>query len=212
MRISQIKNTVMPKTGFRLDKRKLDAKLKKLAEIPATVFKLEVSDFTRKSLSKEMRNTQVRPLGLIRFNQIEKPHRRNQYDRWMDQGGNPDGSISRREFLADRAPARFLFQLSWVQVAYSLGLNIPVSANVLSATTRNHNDPEPQKGYGQWRGGKNVFSAVIYNPFLETPRRLFKDFMGSEILGDAMRENQPVFKRAVDRKLKRVAYAIIQSE
>ena len=199
----------MRNAGFTMDVSGMRRKAKALASIPAKAFKKQIEDFTRKSLVKAMRRTPVRSLDVIRLNQIEK--KGNQYDRWMQHGGNRDRAISRKQFLADRAPARFLFQLSWVQVGSSLGLSIPASANIMSATTRNHNEPEPERGYGQWRGGDVRYSAVIYNPFLDAPPRTYKPFTGAQILGDAMRENYPVFQRACDRQLKRIAYAIAKS-
>ena len=162
----------------------------------------------RPALNTAKRNTPVRDLSVIRENQIAKPN--SQYNIWQDRGGNRDG-ITKAQFLADRAPARFLFQLSWVQVGYSLGVNVTASAQVLAATTRNHNEPEIPRGYGQWRGGGLVLTAVIYNPFLAGPPRMYKPFDGNKIIVDALTEQKPVFARAVDRKLKRALNTIFSA-
>lgn len=188
-----------------MDVTKMRRKAEKLAAIRATLFKPEIEGFTRKSLAKACRNTPVRPLDDIRFNQIEKPN--SQYNQWRSHGGQ---GIEKRDWLAARAPARFLYQLSWYQVATSINLSFPVSANILAATTRN--DEEPDRGYAQWRGGNHKLSVAIYNPFLETPQRKYKDFMGSEILKEATDSNRPVFLRAVERKFKRATYAIMHSD
>jgi hypothetical protein len=172
-------------------------------QVRALAFKGEVSDFTRQSLSLACKTTPTRELDVIRYNQIEKKN--SQYDLWQQHGGT---GVTQRDWLASRAPARFLYQLSWVQVAYSAGLSFPVSANVLAATTRNPDEPEPQRGYAQWRGGKFTLSVAIYNPFLETPQREYKNFMGSEILGAAMEKKRPQFIKRVERQLKRILYAI----
>lgn len=181
-------------------RKKLDA----LAKIRADWFKPEiVNNLLRPSLNKSKAATPVRDLETIRSNQIEKPG--NQYDQWRAHGGH---GVTRQQFLADRAPARFLFQLQWVQVGYSLGVNVTASAQVLSATTRNHNEPEIPRGYGQWHGGENKFTASIRVPFLDEPPRKYKPFTGQQILVPIMQAQRPVFQRACERKLKRIAYAI----
>ncbi len=195
----------MRNSGFKLDTKQLLGKLAKAGRIKAALFKPEISNyFLRPSLNKAKAATPVRELSVIRENQIGKP--RSQYARWQAQGG--DHGVSRSQFLADRAPARFLFQLQWVQVGYSLGVNVSASASVLSATTRNHDEPDIPRGYGQWHGGNVKLSASISVPWLDEPPRKYKPFTGVEIITPIMQSQKPVFERAVGRKLKRTLMAI----
>lgn len=188
-------------TGFRIDVSKMRRKVEALKAIPATVFKPEVMDFTRKGLAKASTATPVRDKDVITDNQAK------QWAMWRGQGGS---GISRRDFIASRLPARFLYKASWGQVARSLGLYFSESADVLSAHTRRNPEEDPPKGYGQYRGGKTAFSVVIYNPFLETKSR-YKNFTGKEIIGDAMESGKEQFQKRVDAKMRRVVYAIMHS-
>ena len=193
-----------------MDISELRRKQKLLAAIPARIFKPELTNnLLRPSLNKAKRETPVRDLALITENQIGKPN--CQFNAWEARGGNTDRAITRRQFIADRAPARFLFQLQWVQVGYSLGINVTASAQVLAATTRNHNEPEIPRGYGQWHGGDVKLTASISVPWLDEPARKYKPFTGREILLPIMAAQYPVYKRACDRKLKRVVMAIAHS-
>jgi hypothetical protein len=198
----------MRNSGFKMDMSGIRRKQKELAAIPARIFKPEISNYLlRPSLNKAKRATPVRDLGIIRYNQIEK--RRSQYDQWLENWGA--GDITRRQWLADRAPARFLFQLQWVQVGYSLGVNVTASAAVLSATTRNHNEPDIPQGRGQWHGGQTKLTASISVPFLDAPERKYKPFTGQGILAPIMAAQFPVFNRACARKMKRAVAAIARS-
>ena len=198
----------MRNSGFKMDMSGIRRKQKELAAIPARIFKPEISNyFLRPSLNKAKRATPVRDLGIIRYNQIEK--RRSQYDQWLENWGA--GDITRQQWLADRAPARFLFQLQWVQVGYSLGVNVTASAAVLSATTRNHNEPDIPQGRGQWHGGQTKLTASISVPFLDAPERKYKPFTGQGILAPIMAAQFPVFNRACARKMKRAVAAIARS-
>lgn len=191
-----------------MDMSGIRRKQKELSQIPARLFKPELQNyFLRPALNKAKKETPVRELSVIRDNQIGKPN--SQYNQWQAKGGGH--GVTKAQFLADRAPARFLFQLQWVQVGESLGINVQASANVLSATTRNHNEPEIQRGYGQWHGGDTKFTASISVPWLDEPRRKYKPFTGEEILTPIMRAQFPVFNRACERKMKRVVHAIANS-
>lgn len=190
-----------------MDMSGIRRKQKELAAIPASIFKPEISNYLlRPSLNKAKAATPVRDLATIRDNQIGKPG--NQFERWRARGGS---GVSKAQFLADRAPARFLFQLQWVQVGYSLGVNVTASANVLSAQTRNHNEPEIPKGYGRWHGGQTKLTASISVPWLDEPPRKYKPFTGQQILTPIMQAQFQVYKRACDRKMKRVVHAIAHS-
>ena len=193
-----------------MDMSGIRRKQAELAAIPASLFKPEISNrFLRPSLNKAKAATPVRDLALIRENQIGK--KRSQYAAWMANGGNRDGGVSKAQFLADRAPARFLFQLQWVQVGAALGIGVTASANVMNAQTRNHNEPEIPRGYGQWHGGKNKLTASISTPWLDEPERKYKQFTGTGILTPIMQAQFPAFNRACERKMKRVVAAIARS-
>ncbi len=194
------------KSGLRIDVSQAVKKLKLIkSKIKASLLKPELqNNLLRPALNTAKRNTPVRELATIRENQIGKPN--SQYAQWQAKGG--DKSVTKPQFLADRAPARFLFQLSWVQVGQSLGVNVTASAQVLAATTRNPNEQEIPRGYGQWRGGDKVLTAVIYNPLVAGPARKYKPFDGTALITDALTAQKPVFNRACERKLKRAVHAI----
>lgn len=190
-------------TGLRVDSTKLKQKLGKLRQhLRAERFLPDVLDYTRKCLATSSRMTPVRELSVIRENQIGKPT--SQYDRWQQQGGR---GVSRSAFLGSRAPARFLYRASWGQCARSLGLYINESSDVLSSHTRRNPEEQPPQGYGQVRGGKNVISVVIYNPFLEIPSR-YKPFSGRQIMADALAKHRPNFVRKVQSRMRVICYAI----
>jgi hypothetical protein len=198
----------MRNSGFKMDMSGIRRKQRELAAIPARIFKPEISNyFLRPSLNKAKAATPVRDLATIRENQVGKPN--SQYAKWKARGGGK--GVTKAQFLADRAPARFLFQLQWVQVGYSLGVNVTASANVLNAQTRNHNEPEIPRGYGQWHGGQTKITASISVPFLDAPERKYKPFTGQGILTPIMAAQFPVFNRACARKMKRVVAAIARS-
>ena len=197
----------MRNSGFKMDMTRMRRKQRQLANIPARIFKPElVANLLRPALNKAKRATPTRELEVIRENQIGKKN--SQYNQWRAAGGH---GVTKGQFLADRAPARFLFQLQWVQVGYSLGINVTASAAVLAATTRNHDEPEIQRGYGQWHGGETKFTASISVPWLDEPKRKYKDFTGQGILLPIMNAQFPVFNRACERKMKRVVHAIAKA-
>lgn len=193
----------MKKTGFRIDVSTLRKKLAALKQIPASNFKPDVMDYTRKTLGTASRITPVRSYQLIKTNQIVKPY--CQYVQWSLNGGY---GKSRAQFLAGRAPARFLYKASWGQLARSLGLQIPESAQVRNAKTRRKPEVIPPRAYGQIRGGKRIFSVAMYNPFLAIPSR-YKDFTGEEIISEAQKKHEAQFRRKVNKRLKVTLYAIM---
>jgi hypothetical protein len=198
----------MRNSGFKMDMSGIRRKQRELAAIPARIFKPEISNYLlRPSLNKAKAATPVRDLATIRENQVGKPN--SQYAKWKARGGGQ--GVTKPQFLADRAPARFLFQLQWVQVGYSLGVNVTASAAVLSATTRNHDEPDIPQGRGQWHGGETKLTASISVPFLDEPERKYKPFTGQGILTPIMAAQLPVFNRACERKMKRVVAAIARS-
>jgi hypothetical protein len=198
----------MRNSGFKMDMSGIRRKQKELAAIPARIFKPEISNYLlRPSLNKAKAATPVRDLATIRENQTGKPN--SQFAQWKARGGGQ--GVTKAQFLADRAPARFLFQLQWVQVGHSLGVNVTASAAVLSAVTRNHDEPDIPQGRGQWHGGQTKLTASISVPFLDEPERKYKPFTGQGILTPIMAAQFPVFNRACERKMKRAVAAIARS-
>lgn len=111
--------------------------------------------------------------------------------------------LSESDFIAYRAQARFLYRKSWWQIGLSLNLPVLASANVQDSVTRTRNPVElPPKGYGQARGGNQVISYAIYNPFLELPSK-YITFDAQEILRNAAQKNKPAFVRAVQNSVRR---------
>lgn len=192
----------MKKTGFRVDVSTLRKKLEAMKQVAAIQFKPDVMDYTKKTLATASRITPVRDFSLIRSNQIQK--KGNQFQRWREQGGR---GKTKAQFLAGRAPARFLYRASWGQLARSLGLQIPESQQVKNATSRRDPIKAPPRAYGQIRGGKRTFSVAMFNPFLAIPSR-YKKFTGEEIIADAQKKHERQFRRNVNKRLKVTLYAI----
>ena len=192
----------MKKTGFRVDVSTLRKKLEAMKQVAAIQFKPDVMDYTKKTLATASRITPVRDFSVIRSNQIQK--KGNQFQRWKEQGGR---GKTKAQFLAGRAPARFLYRASWGQLARSLGLQIPESQQVKNATSRRDPIKAPPRAYGQIRGGKRTFSVAMFNPFLAMPSR-YKKFTGEQIIADAQKKHERQFRRQVNKRLKVILYAI----
>jgi len=193
----------MKKTGFRVDVSTLRKKLEAMKQVAAIQFKPDVMDYTKKTLATASRITPVRDFSVIRSNQIQK--KGNQFQRWKEQGGR---GKTKAQFLAGRAPARFLYRASWGQLARSLGLQIPESQQVKNATSRRDPIKAPPRAYGQIRGGKRTFSVAMFNPFLAMPSR-YKKFTGEQIIADAQKKHERQFRRNVNKRLKVTLYAIM---
>ncbi len=110
---------------------------------------------------------------------------------------------SQSEFIEARKQARFLWQRSWWQVAQSLAITIGVMAEIIASKTRRKPPKEPPKGYGQWRGGGQIISIVIYNPFLEEEGE-YKVSNGKQILAQATAQNKSRFYKDVNDKISRL--------
>jgi hypothetical protein len=192
----------MKKTGFRVDVSTLRKKLEAMKQVAAIQFKPDVMDYTKKTLATASRITPVRDFSVIRSNQIQK--KGNQFQRWKEQGGR---GKTKAQFLAGRAPARFLYRASWGQLARSLGLQIPESQQVKNATSRRDPIKAPPRAYGQIRGGKRTFSVAMFNPFLAIPSR-YKKFTGEQIIADAQKKHERQFRRNVNKRLKVILYAV----
>ena len=193
----------MKKTGFRVDVSTIWKKLEAMKQVAAIQFRPDVMDYTKKTLATASRITPVRDFSLIRSNQIQK--KGNQFQRWKEQGGR---GKTKAQFLAGRAPARFLYRASWGQLARSLGLQIPESQQVKNATSRRDPIKAPPRAYGQIRGGKRTFSVAMFNPFLAMPSR-YKKFTGEQIISDAQKKHERQFRRSVNKRLKVTLFAIM---
>lgn len=193
----------MKKTGFSVNVSKLRGKLANLKAVRADKFKPDVMEYVRKTLGTASRLTPVRDFKLIRNNQIQKPG--NQFEKWRSRGGK---GKSKQQFLASRAPARFLYRATWGQLARSIGLEIPESEGVKNAKTRRDPAENPPKAYGQLRGGLRVFTVAMFNPFLDIPSR-YKKFTGKEIIRDAQKKHEDQFNRNLRKRMKRILYAIM---
>lgn len=117
----------------------------------------------------------------------------------------------RDEFIAFRSQARNLYKKSWWEIGQSVGIEVPCSAQVKSAVSRRTKSQlkrghrqNPTKGYAQQRGGKGIYSIVVYNPFLEEQSQ-YKLFSGKQIIAEAMQKHQAVFdKRVADKQTKAI--------
>lgn len=108
--------------------------------------------------------------------------------------------IGNRPFINDRKQARFLYAKSWSQCATSLNVPIRVAGQITRSHTRRRPPKEPRRGYGQWRGGKDRLTAVIYNPFLNEPS-MYKDFDPRQILMAADAKARPRFNRQMEKQI-----------
>lgn len=119
---------------------------------------------------------------------------------------------SQSEFIDMRGQSRFLFRKSWWEIGVSAGVSVACPAEVRNGTTRRRKPPlNPPKGYAQARGGKDVYSIVIRNPFLDetssgghTPlaTEQYKKFNGQEIIGRAMAQHRPAFEKEIAKRTK----------
>lgn len=109
-------------------------------------------------------------------------------------------------FVNARKQARFLYRKSWWQVARSIKVALSVAQNVIAATTRRKPAKMPPQGYAQIRGGKDVLTVVIFNPFLEQESR-YKPFSGKSILRQATSIHRKSFRNDVENKVRRLVRA-----
>lgn len=127
---------------------------------------------------------------------------------------------SESEFIEARGQARFLFRKSWWEIGASAGLSIACPAEVRNGTTRRRKPPlNPPRGYAQVRGGKDAYSIVVRNPFLDqtsagghTPlsTETYKPFTGQEIIGRAMDQHRQAFEKDVAKKTERLIIEILK--
>lgn len=119
---------------------------------------------------------------------------------------------SESEFIDERAQSRFLFKKTWWEIGQSAGIDVACPAQVKTSFTRRKPPLNPPRGYAQKRGGKDVFSVVVRNPFLDqtsagghTPlsTQQYKPFSGQQIINRAMDQHRPAFeKKVADRNIK----------
>lgn len=117
---------------------------------------------------------------------------------------------SESSFVEYRKQARFLYRKSWWQIGLSLGLGVLASAGVQDSVTRRRNPVTvPPKGYGIPRGGKEVISYAIYNPFLaqQNAESQYAQFSAQDILRNAALKERPRFIRQVENHVRRAIRA-----
>lgn len=109
-------------------------------------------------------------------------------------------------FIAERQQARFLYKKSWWEVGQSVGIDVPCSQQVKDAHSRrnasqlrNGHSQNPPKGYAQRRGGKGIYSIVVYNPFLDEQTQYWLG-NGKEILAQAMQKHRAAFDDNVAKR------------
>lgn len=102
-------------------------------------------------------------------------------------------------FIEHRAQARFLYKRSWYEVGQSVGIDVPCSQQVKDSRTRRKPPQNPPRGYAQRRGGKGVYSIVVYNPFLEE-ESAYKPFSGKAILAQAMQKHEAQFNEKIAKR------------
>lgn len=114
--------------------------------------------------------------------------------------------ITEEAFIAERAQARFLYKRSWYEIGQSAGLEIACpqrvkdshSRRTKSSLTRGHRQ-NPPRGYVQKRGGKGIYSIVVYNPFLQAQTEYWQGD-GKRILAEAMSRHKGDFDAAVAKR------------
>jgi hypothetical protein len=192
-------------TGFRFDVDAIKKRLKRAnADLAASNFRPDVAAFAQRTLQEAIRITPVRRVSVIRSNQAKQYAKRAQYIR--ANPGSQTRKISRDTFIEQRAQARFLYRKSWMQCAESARLRVTASSAVKASVTRRRPEKNPPKGYVQWRGGKDVLSLVIFNPFLDQKSR-YKPFTSKQILDKASAKERPRFKRDTENRIRRALYA-----
>lgn len=127
---------------------------------------------------------------------------------------------SQSDFIAARGQARFLFRKSWWEIGQSAGVSVACPSEVRNALTRRRKPPlNPPRGYAQERGGKDVYSIVVRNPFLDqtssgghTPlaTELYKPFDGQQIIETAMAKHRPAFEKDVAKRTKSYILEILK--
>jgi len=117
---------------------------------------------------------------------------------------------SKEDFVAHRAQARMLYKLSWVQCGQSIGIEVNAPSGVTSATSRRQPPKAPPRGYAQIRGGQNVISVVIYNPFINDDST-YRDWDGEEIIQSALELHKPAHLARVQKHLQHIIYAVMHS-
>lgn len=126
-------------------------------------------------------------------------------------------NISAAEFITFREQARMLYKKTWWQAAQRQGIDIPVASNIKSAISRRTESQlqsgllaTPSRAYIQIRGGKDVASYVVYNPFLETQTAYWNE-SGVAILNDATERNRARFKADIERSSARMLRAFLKA-
>ncbi len=125
-------------------------------------------------------------------------------------------STDSAEFIAFRAQARWLYKKSWWEIGQSVGIDVPCSQQVKDSHSRrtpsqlrNGHRQNPPKGYAQVRGGKDIYSIVVYNPFLDEQTAYWFG-SGKDIIAQAMAKHRVQYEKKVADKTNRLLLKILR--
>lgn len=123
---------------------------------------------------------------------------------------------SREDFVKERAQARFLYKRSWWEIGQSVGIDVPCSQQVKDSHSRrtpsqlrNGHKQNPPKGYAMERGGKDIYSIVVVNPFLEQTTAYWV-LSGKSIIAEAMQKHRAKFEERVADKQAQLILRILR--
>lgn len=114
------------------------------------------------------------------------------------------------EFVTNRLQARSLYKKTWMQCGESIGLSIRSPGRVPISHSRRQPQKEPKRGYAQIRGGSNVLSIVIFNPFLDEETAYWSG-NGKLILDAASTMHKAGFDNAVKKEFNRILRDVARS-
>lgn len=132
--------------------------------------------------------------------------------RALDDERNRRMQTPEGDFVEKRMQARFLYRKTWWEIGQSAGVQVTCPQPIIGSFTRRNPAMNPPKGYAQQRGGKDAFSFVVRNPFLDQTSgggqsplatERYKPFTGSEIMEQAQEQHRPQFEKSVAAKAKK---------
>lgn len=125
--------------------------------------------------------------------------------------------ITEEDFITERAQARFLYKRSWYEVGQSVRLDIACPQAVRDShsrrtpsQTRTSYPAKPPRGYAQKRGGKGIYSVVVYNPFLDRQTRYWPG-NGKQILATAMQKWKGDFDEKVAKRQTQIIIDVLKN-
>lgn len=103
-------------------------------------------------------------------------------------------------FIGRRIQSRSLYKRSWLQAGDSINIPVNVSSDVRNSYSRHNPRKDPKRAYSQTRGGEQVLSIVVYNPFLQEESR-YKPWTGKQIIDQSIARHEPEFFRSIGEEL-----------